>query len=233
MANPPQIKQLPYNYSTPRGAHRIEAIIAHGTVGTDSRAYLSDGGPRRISIHALIQKPGDPIYRYVPDHIGANHAGFGTMPAGFSQVNPNLTTLSFELENLQDGKDPYPDTQLLAMGWWINDRRHLHGHLPILRHADIDPTRRSDTVGLSVAEIEQWCIKAAAHYAKPGAGRYKALAPMWISETSTYIYGPIALAGTAAIVLGEIIVIDEVKAGIAHLANGVGFLPIGGLEYIP
>lgn len=168
MAYPPKIEHLSYNWSTSRGGHRIEAIIAHGTVGTDSRAYLSrggdlpDGSDRKVSIHVLIQKPGDPIYRYVPDDIGANHAGYGTMPAGFSQVNPNLITVGFELENLQDGKDPYPDTQLLAMGWQCNDWRAKHGPLPILRHADIDPSRRSDTVGLSVAQIEDWCKKAAA-----------------------------------------------------------------------
>ena len=167
MAEPPRVEQLPYNWSTPRGTHAIEAIIAHGTVGTDSRAYLSDGGPRRVSIHALIQKPGNPIYRYVPDNIGANHAGFGTMPHGFSQVNPNLITLGFELENLQDGKDPYTDSQLLAMGWWVNDARAKHGPLPILRHADIDPTRRSDTVGLTVAQIEAWAVRARAYFADP------------------------------------------------------------------
>jgi hypothetical protein len=169
MFHPPQIKQLPYTWSTPRGGRKIEAIIAHGTVGTDSRAYLSrggdlpDGSDKRVSIHVLIPKAGDPIYRYVPDAVGANHAGFGHMPARFTQVNPNLITLGFELENLQDGKDPYPDSQLLAMGWQINAWRKAYGYLPVLRHTDIDPPpRKYDTVGLSVAQIEQWCVKAAA-----------------------------------------------------------------------
>jgi hypothetical protein len=166
MPFPPRIEQLDYNWSQGRAGHAIVAIVAHATVGTDSRAYLSrggskaDGSDRKVSIHALIQKPGDPIYRYVPDSIGANHAGFGTMPAGFPQVNPNVCTLGFELENLQDGKDPYTDQQLLAMGWLINEWRRLHGALPILRHADIDPKRRSDPVGLSVAQIESWVTKA-------------------------------------------------------------------------
>lgn len=168
MAYPPTIKQLPYNWSTPRDGQSIVAILAHGTVGRDSRAYLSrggelpDGSDRRVSIHALIQKLGDPIYRYVPDTIGANHAGFGAMPAPWSAVNPNKCTLGFELENLQDGTDPYPDAQLLAMGYLINTWRAKYGHLPIYRHADVDPTRRHDTVNLSVAQIEMWAAKALA-----------------------------------------------------------------------
>lgn len=173
MPSPPSIKQLPYNWSTPRDGQDILAIIAHGTVGKDSRAYLSrggdppDGSNRRVSIHVLIQKPGTPIYRYVPDEIGANHAGFGKLPAPWQRIPVNKATLGFELENLQDGHDPYPDTQLLAMGWQINDWRRRHGPLPIFRHEDIDPTRRDDTVNLSVAEIERWCVRAAAYYAGP------------------------------------------------------------------
>ena len=65
-----------------------------------------------------------------------------------------------------------------------------------------------------------------------GAGLYRVLAPMWISETSTYIHGPIALEGTGVIFAGNVVMIDEVKAGIAHLQDGRGFLPLGGLERI-
>jgi hypothetical protein len=170
MPQAPQVKQLSYNWSTPRNGQKILAIIAHGTVGADSRAYLSrggdlpDGSDRRVSIHVLIQKPGNPIYRYVPDARGANHAGFGKLPAPWQHIPVNKATLGFELENLQDGKDPYPDTQLLAMGWQINEWRRLYGRLPIYRHEDIDPNRRDDTVNLSVAEIERWCVSAAVHF---------------------------------------------------------------------
>lgn len=242
MAAPPQIIQLPYNWSTSRSGRAIVAIIGHGTVGTDSRAYLSRGGDppnganRKVSIHVLVQKPGNVIYRYVPDDLGANHAGFGTMPAPWAHIPVNKCTLGFELENLQDGKDPYPDAQLLAMGWQINAWRHVHGPLPIFRHADIDPRRRTDPVHLSVAEIEAWCVRAAAHYAppppppKPGAGFYKALAPMWISETPGP-HGPIALQGAAVVYPGEVLDIGAVlDVGYAHLRSGLGFVPIGGLE---
>jgi hypothetical protein len=62
------------------------------------------------------------------------------------------------------------------------------------------------------------------------AGSYRVRASMWVSETPT-TRGPIALDGKAAVYTGDTIEIDEVRAdGYAHLANGVGFVPIGGLE---
>ena len=185
MAYPPKIEQLSYNWWTERGGQAIVAIIAHGTVGTDSRAYLSrggdlpDGSDKKVSIHALIQKTGDPIYRYVPDERGANHAGYGTMPAPWTAINPNKCTLGFELENLQNGSDPYPDAQLLAMGWLINQWRAKWGPLPIYRHTDIDPPpRKYDTVNLTVAQIEEWAARAAQQSgADPWPARWGPIAP--------------------------------------------------------
>lgn len=233
MSQAPPIKKLPYNWSTSRGTQAIVAIVAHGTVGVDSRAYLSRGGDlpsgsdRQVSIHVLIQKDGT-IYRYVPDSRGANHAGFGTMPAPWAKINPNRCTLGFELENLQNNKDPYTDAQLLAMGWQINSWRDAFGPLPVLRHAQIDAARRKDTVGLSVNEIESWCMQARAHFVPT---HYRVIAPMWISETPTP-KGPVALQGLAVVMEGQTIEVDEVKNGYAHLTSGLGFLPIGGLEIV-
>src|SRR5690349_13338657 len=143
----PKVVNLNYNWWQDRQGHKPVAIIAHNTVGRDSRAYLSrggekpDGSDRKVSIHVLIQKDGI-IYRYVPDALGANHAGFGTMPPPLTGINPNLVTLGFELENASDGvkvNDPYTEAQLLAMGWQIGQWRALWGALPVYRHADIDP----------------------------------------------------------------------------------------------
>jgi N-acetylmuramoyl-L-alanine amidase len=172
MPTAPTIVQLKYNWSIDRASAPVVAIIAHNTVGTDSRAYLSrggdkpDGSDRQVSIHSLIRKDGV-LYRYVPDERGANHAGFGKMPDGFPKINPNRCTIGFELENASDGRahvDPYTDDQLLTMGWEINRIRAKFGPLPIFRHAQIDPDRRLDTVGLTIAQMEQWANAAAVVY---------------------------------------------------------------------
>lgn len=66
----------------------------------------------------------------------------------------------------------------------------------------------------------------------PVAVRYRVLAPMWISET-TSPHGPIAVSGTAIVQAGQEILIDEVRSdGYAHTADHRGFLPIGGLEKV-
>lgn len=155
------------NWHTSRDGLAIAAVVAHGTGGYDNdagRRYLqrggekADGSDRKVSIHCYISKKGV-IYRMVPDDKGANHAGaasavlkVGTKTYRAGKINQ--VTLGFELANLQDGVDPYTEAQLNAMGWLIADWRRLHGPLPLYRHAEIDPTRRSDPVRLSVAAME-------------------------------------------------------------------------------
>ena len=225
MTTAPTIIQLPYTYWTDRASAPVNAIVAHNTVGTDSRKYLSQGGPRKISIHCLIQKDGI-LYRYVPDERGANHAGYGKMPAGYPPINPNRCTIGFELENASNGRDkvdPYTDAQLLTMGWEINRIRAKFGPLAIFRHADLDPKRRADTVGLDIATMEQWAIKAQTYYAPAHAYHVKGL-PIYQRQDLTG-----ALAGHLA--TGEAIQIDATYAnGAGHDALGRGFVDMDGLE---
>lgn len=166
----PKIEHLPYNWSTDRAGLPILAIVPHGTAGKDSKAYLArggdraDGSDRKVSIHCLGQKDGT-ICRYVPDERGANHAGAESARLTikgrtYRAGEINRITLGYELENLQDDKDPYTDAQLLAMGWQFAEWRRLYGPLPIFRHAVIDPTRRHDPVGLTVDQIESWIVRA-------------------------------------------------------------------------
>ncbi len=214
--------QLPYAYWTERASAPINAIVAHNTVGVDSRKYLSTGGPRKVSIHSLIQKDGI-LYRYVPDERGANHAGFGKMPAGYPPLNPNRCTIGFELENASNGKgrvDPYTEAQLLTMGWEINRIRAKFGPLAIFRHAELDPTRRSDTVGLTIEEMEQWAVKAKAYYAITALNYAVVGLPVYQRADHT---GPL----WGHLHQGEHVTIDDLSNG--HLADGRGFVDTKGL----
>jgi N-acetylmuramoyl-L-alanine amidase len=161
----PPIEQLPADFWTDRAGQEIVAIVVHGTGGTDSRHTLQHGDGRSVSIHRLITKPGK-IYAMVDDARGANHAGawsssFTLNGTTYTGSRVNKATLGIELENLQDGRDPYTDPQLAALGWQIADWRRQYGPLPILRHADLDPTRRRDPYQLSVNEMERWAAKYA------------------------------------------------------------------------
>ncbi len=170
---------FPARWQSPRDGAPIVAIIAHGTGGTDSRTYLqrggdlADGSDRKVSIHVLAQKDGT-IYRMVADEQAAHHAGGILLPDGtissaltlngqtYRGHRINQVTLGFELENAQNGTDPYTDAQLWAMGWQIARWRSRYGALPLFRHATLDPTRRRDPFGLTVATMELWARRAAA-----------------------------------------------------------------------
>jgi len=173
-------------FYTDRNGMQIAFLVIHGTGGSDSRVTLQKGDGRGVSIHGLDQKfprangstdivkgqaatlsNGTVIYEMLPDELGANHAGFSRATVNgrvYEGSDVNRASLGLELENKQDRVDPYTDGQLLAMGWWINSKRAKYGHLPVFRHEDIDyrrPKQRYDPVGLSVNDIESWCVKAA------------------------------------------------------------------------
>jgi hypothetical protein len=51
-----------------------------------------------------------------------------------ARPNPNLGALTIEVENRNDGKDPYPLEQVertarIVVGWWAK-----YGYLPVLKH---------------------------------------------------------------------------------------------------
>lgn len=232
----PKIEQRAYNWWTDRAGLSILVIVIHGTQGTDSRKYLSrggdlpDGSDRKVSIHCLGNKDGS-ICRYVPDNRAANHAGAETakLTIGgkvYRAGQVNRISLGYELENLQNGKDPYPDAQLLAMGWQIAEWRQEHGNLPIFRHAVIDPGRRSDPVGLNIAQIEGWVQQALVqmrHVTRVKVGPMGAVAQQDYraeGEAARY-YAP----GTELLVTP-----DFYENGYYHVAAGDGFIPAGQVD---
>lgn len=230
MTYTPHIERLPADYWTDRAGQPIVAIVAHGTGGTDSRVTLQHGDGRKVSIHVLIAKNGT-IYRMVPDEKGANHAGADTSSftlhgITYAAGQVNRATLGFELENLQDGRDPYTDAQLLAMGWQIAQWRAQWGNLPILRHADLDPSRRRDPYQLSVNDMEQWVIKALPPVSPPGL-------PRLMHVRGVPIYQAQSRTGAKAgyLTSAETVTIDAVYPdGGCHLADGRGFVDLAALE---
>ena len=162
---PPKVIEHPSTHWSDRQGESIRAIVGHGTAGTDSLAYLTKN-PRKVSIPYLIARDGT-IYHMVPDSRAANHAGAATSTLlvgnkAYKGGEVNRVTTGFELESLQEGKPTdYTMAQLLSMGWLINDMRRKHGAIPVVRHATLDPTRRSDPVGLTVAMMESWADRAA------------------------------------------------------------------------
>src|SRR5262245_34403190 len=99
------------NFSA-RGDHRITMLVVHATAGSARSALAWLTTPlSRVSAHYLIDKGGH-IYQLVPDERVAWHAG----RASWHDVKAiNEISIGIELENANDGRDPYPPQQIDAL----------------------------------------------------------------------------------------------------------------------
>lgn len=140
-----------------RHGEKIQFVIFHATAGTSSLGWLK-GNTSGTSIHVLIEKDGT-CYQMVSDERGANHVGFSKITVGtkvysqFAPLSPNTCTLGIELENLNNGKDPYPEVQLRAAAWWYKHWVSVHGPLTPLMHRQIDQHGKTDAYGIELPDI--------------------------------------------------------------------------------
>jgi hypothetical protein len=241
MSFPPKITQLPALWSISREEQAIQCIIAHDTErpsnDSNSIEYLRNGGGREVSIHALIETNGD-IYIMVADALGANHAGYGTLTINGVTYSPkhqysiNHISLGFELEYTKAPyNQPYPEVQLLSMGYWLHMKQQQYGKLPIYRHEDVDPSRKHDTRNLSIAEIEHWIDKAAMLLNEVPTPdnplMYRFIVPQVVyterklgSRFAGTALNPAVMQNNTRMPIGDI------TDGWAWIATGIGFVPL-------
>lgn len=132
----------------PRKGRPITLIVLHATVGNfqSARDWLTNPASK-VSTHYLIRKDGY-IAQLVPDTRAAWHAGESRYGAMDSEAI-KLQSIGIELENRNDGNDPYPPAQLDALRWLV---RRYPG-LPIVTHAQIaQPVgRKTDPLGFPLS----------------------------------------------------------------------------------
>lgn len=143
------------NQSSRNGA-RIGLIVLHATVGNyeSSLDWLCnpqiDHPELRVSTHYLIRKDGY-INQLVPDSQAAWHAGKSTW-MGMNSQQIQERSLGIELENANDGRDPYPPQQLAAAHWLCQMliARYNIERADVVRHLDIavPKGRKTDPAGL-------------------------------------------------------------------------------------
>lgn len=227
------------HYYQSRQGQPIKIIIAHDTERPkddhSSLSTLVTGDGRQVSIHVLINEDGS-SYLLVPDNLAANHAGYGTIKLdGYTyeqdaKYNVNTISLGFELEHTKGSKKPYPENQLLAAGYWINLWRSRYGNLPMFRHADIDPKRKTDPIYLTVATLDEYALKAALiMQEKPTPQqpiKYKTKVPQ-VVYTYRKLDAPFAIVNNLPFVLDAnvIIPIGDITGDWAWIATGIGFIP--------
>lgn len=151
-----QIKQvgMTRNHFQVGQASRIRMVVMHATAarGPGDYNYLRQGGSndRPVSIHYYIDKAGT-ISQMVQDKDIAWQAGASTWTVDGRPVSPscNPVSVGIELENLNNGRDPYPQAQYDAA---LELVRYLVSKYKVprkqlVRHLDIAPKRKTDPAG--------------------------------------------------------------------------------------
>lgn len=123
-------------YKGAAGANHPVCIVLHATAGREAGdlAVLRGQTSREVSVHLYITKKGI-IHHLVSFNRPAWHAGAS---AWNGHVGLNDESIGIELENLNDGKDPYPEAQLDALDnalAWIDALRG--DELAIVTHAAV------------------------------------------------------------------------------------------------
>ncbi|MGQ9547460.1 MAG: N-acetylmuramoyl-L-alanine amidase [Roseiflexus sp.] len=135
------------NYGS-RNGRSISMIVIHATAGTarSALAWLTNPASR-VSAHYLIDKAGQ-IYRLVDDEYAAWHAGRAVW-RGETAINE--ISLGIELENANNGRDPYPAAQMESLVQLTRDKVAQYRIAPdmVVRHRDIaiPRGRKSDPAG--------------------------------------------------------------------------------------
>ncbi len=135
------------NYG-PRGSKPVSMLVLHATVGSarSALAWLTNPSAR-VSAHYLIDKSGQ-IYQLVADDHAAWHAGHGSW-RGETAINE--CSIGIEVENANNGHDPYPQAQIDALLQLARDKIIQHKIAPemVVRHLDIalPRGRKSDPAG--------------------------------------------------------------------------------------
>lgn len=147
------------NHSS-RNGRAIGMIVVHATAGKkagDIQTLTNDKVPlkKRVSCHYYITKDGT-IYQLVDDSDAAWHAGASSW-MGLDSEDIQLISIGIELENLNDGVDPYPDVQyraLVALTRDLVNRHRIPGEM-LVRHVDIAPKRKTDPRGFPWQRFKQ------------------------------------------------------------------------------
>lgn len=196
------------NHSSRNGA-RIVMLVWHATAGSFASALreLCDPKPShpddRVSAHYLISKFGV-IRQLVPDNRAAWHAGASAW-MGMTKYAIQCSSLGIELENANDGRDPYPPAQIGAAHWLGQTlvARYNIERADVVRHLDIAPRRKTDPAGLPWPLFADSLYLDTAPPAQQHGRRYKVKANV---TTDVRIR---SAARTNASVLGKLVSGDE------------------------
>src|SRR6185503_18486723 len=102
------------NFDDRPAGTRIDTIVLHATVLNSLEEVIRHFADpaSKVSAHYTIDRDGTTVSHVLPDDR-AWHAGQSKMPDGRTRVND--FSIGIELVNLNDGADPYPNSQIQAL----------------------------------------------------------------------------------------------------------------------
>jgi N-acetyl-anhydromuramyl-L-alanine amidase AmpD len=140
-------------HHSPRLGYKVDTIVLHATASSSAKGALSyfRNPYSKVSAHYIIDKDST-IYACVNEARAAWHAGKCYLPYA------NQRSIGIELVNKNDGVDPYPDTQILALRQLITEIKRRHPIRYLVSHAEIAKPkgRKTDPKGLDVESLREW-----------------------------------------------------------------------------
>jgi N-acetylmuramoyl-L-alanine amidase len=145
----------------PRTGAPIALIVLHATVGSlvSARGWLCNPASK-ASTHYLIGKAGD-IYQLVSEDRAAWHAGRSAYGSLDSEAIKDRS-IGIELENANDGRDPYPIAQIDALRSLMRDLLTRHPAAQLVTHAQIATPqgRKTDPLGFPLESFRASLVTA-------------------------------------------------------------------------
>jgi N-acetylmuramoyl-L-alanine amidase len=155
------------NHSPRKLGVRVDTIVVHHTATRDNGPALRwlCNPTSGVSAHYVVGTLGN-VWRLVPEHLKAWHAGKGRLPwETCPEYDFNHCSIGIEIVNPGDGKTPFTEEQYRALCWLVPDIckrigrkdavavcRPSPGFRPIsivpcvfvLGHRDVAPGRKTD-----------------------------------------------------------------------------------------
>jgi N-acetyl-anhydromuramyl-L-alanine amidase AmpD len=133
----------------------VDTIVIHATVLDSLHDVIEhfSNSQSKVSSHYTVDRDGT-IVSHVSEDARAWHAGASRMEDG--RINVNDFSIGIELVNRNDGIDPFPESQILALRRLLKNiiaRHPIRFIIPHYACAD-PPGRKSDPVGFDNSWIE-------------------------------------------------------------------------------
>jgi N-acetyl-anhydromuramyl-L-alanine amidase AmpD len=141
------------NYNARPNGTAVDTVVIHATVFNtldEVIRHFSDS-EKQVSAHYTIDRDGT-VVCHVSEADRAWHAGESKMKDG--RVNVNDFAIGIELVNLNDGNDPFPQSQLVALRNLLKEIISRHPIRHIIPHYEcaVPAGRKSDPAGFN----RQW-----------------------------------------------------------------------------